>query len=204
MPNESCVSIYATTTAGRIADCGCKRRSEADGCHRCELCRRRRCAVGRSSAGCTTSTASPPEHRIGCFSVSPMAARSVSEDYCLPASPCPRLCPPAEAWRPPGHPAACADDGRQAIIVGRIRPCVGRMSLAGSSDGVLAANRHPGSWQAQSSPHTPGCGRSRTAKTETAANFDPLSARQRSTLSQAPTSCPASGSSPCSWVAQAP
>ena len=44
----------------------------------------------------------------------------------------------------PGHPAACADHGQQAIIVGR-RPCAADTSLAGSSDGVLAANsQRPG------------------------------------------------------------
>jgi hypothetical protein len=80
--------------------------------------------------------------REGCLSVSPTTARSVSGHHRLPASPCPRLCPPAEAWRPPpGQPTACADDGRQAIIVGRIRRCVAETYLAGSSDGVLAANR---------------------------------------------------------------
>ena len=40
----------------------------------------------------------------------------------------------------PGH-VACADHGRQGIIVCRIRPCVAEMSLAKSWDGVLAADR---------------------------------------------------------------
>jgi hypothetical protein len=40
----------------------------------------------------------------------------------------------------PGH-LACADHGRQGIIVCRIRPCVAEMSLAKSWDGVLAADR---------------------------------------------------------------
>jgi hypothetical protein len=37
-------------------------------------------------------------------------------------------------------PAAYADHGWQAIVVGRIRPCVAEMSLAKSWDGVLAAD----------------------------------------------------------------
>ena len=40
----------------------------------------------------------------------------------------------------PGH-VACADHGRQDIIVCRIRPCVAETSLAKSWDGVLAADR---------------------------------------------------------------
>jgi hypothetical protein len=39
----------------------------------------------------------------------------------------------------PGH-VACADHGRQGIIVGRIRRCVAETYLAGSSDGLLATN----------------------------------------------------------------
>jgi hypothetical protein len=39
----------------------------------------------------------------------------------------------------PGH-LACADHGRQAIIVCRIRPCIAETSLAESWDGVLAAD----------------------------------------------------------------
>jgi hypothetical protein len=71
-PNGSCVST-SVTTAGRIADCGCKRRAEATGCHRCELCRRRPCAAGCSSAGYTTSRASQPEHRARASTLAPWA-----------------------------------------------------------------------------------------------------------------------------------
>ena len=50
----------------------CKRRREADGCHRYGLCQRGPCAAGPCSAGSITSTASLPELRARASTLAPI------------------------------------------------------------------------------------------------------------------------------------
>jgi hypothetical protein len=137
------VSISATTMGGRIAGFAGKRRAGRAGCRRCGPCRRKRCAAGRYSAGCTTSTASlpePPRRVLVCV--------ADGSEVVLGAPPSTDIAKPAALLAAPGVAVtghlACADHGPQATIVYRIRPCVGEAFLAGSWDGVLAADRAEG------------------------------------------------------------
>jgi len=82
----------------------------------------------------TKSRASLSEHRIGRLCVLPTAARNATARWPRQARDSTRRSRRG-GFRPP---AACGDHGSQAIILGRIQPCVTEKSLARWSDGVFA------------------------------------------------------------------